>query len=449
MLTICGALLVLLVSIWQTTSDMRGSRFHPDESRWINRAQHLSELRDPLSSYWADAYLIRGQPPMGSYITGLGLALQGLDLESNGPWNFSYGNEGDVNWNVTYGNMPSTEYLMAARRTTIVIGALTCLTVFLVVTLLSNWFGGTVAGLFMGVHPLSVYLSTIAVSDAAFTLVVALSVLAAIWLARKPTWGRALLLGVIFGIGTSLKLSPVFVAFGLAMVGAVILAGPLAARFRPLRWLWARLGAFEPNVARLGWMLLALPIIAATFFVASYPYLWSDPIGRTEVLLDFRRMEMENQSRIWGDAAIGSQTEALSRTWTMLEERYSASGKLLVKLGVTERRPGDPNGAEPGYDLPFALAGTAIFVALAVWRGFRSPMFLAFLVLAGQSMIIIVGLNIDFDRYYLPLVMAFGVGLGVGAGEVAGWVLGRLKRSTPVQRQEQDRPIESSWVSAG
>jgi MFS family permease len=345
--------------------------------------------------------------------------------------------------------MPTTEYLMAARRTTIVIGALTCLTVFLIVTLLSNWLGGTLAGVFMGVHPLSVYLSTIAVSDAAFTFVVALSVLAAIWLARKPTWGRTLLLGVIFGIGTSLKLSPMFVTAGLAIVGGLILAGPLAARVRPLRWFWARMGADEPNVARLGWMLIALPLIAATFFVASYPYLWPDPIGRTEVLLDFRRDEMRAQSRIWGDAAIGSRSEALSRTWTMLEERYSASGKVLVKLGITEPRPGHRNGAEPGYDLPFALAGTAIFVALALWRGFRSPMFLAFLVLAGQALVIIVGLNVDFDRYYLPLVMTLAVGLGVGAGEIADLVLGRLNRRTRVQRQEQDRPIESGWVSAG
>ena len=175
-----GALLVVLVSLWQSDADLRTSRFHPDESRWIDRAPYLTELRHPLGAFWSDSYLIRGQPPMGSFITGIGLAVQGKSLHENGPWNFSFGNDGDINWNVTYGNMPSADTLLAARNTSLVIGLLTCLCVYLIVTLLSNWIGGVIAGTFMGVHPLSVYLFTLAVSDAAFTLIVALSVLAAI-----------------------------------------------------------------------------------------------------------------------------------------------------------------------------------------------------------------------------------------------------------------------------
>lgn len=439
-----GALVVVLVSLWQSSADLHVSRFHPDESRWIHRATHLSELRDPLSSYWSDAYLIRGQPPMGSYITGLGLAIQGYDLKSTGPWNFSFGNEADINWNVTYGNMPSADYIMAARKTSLVIGILTCLVVYLIVTALTNWIGGTVAGVFMGVHPLSVYLFTLGVSDAAFTFAVSLSVLAAIWLARRPSWGRAIVLGLIFGVGTSLKLSPVFVAAGLAVVGGMILSFPSVNRVRPLRWAWDRLGADTIPVRRLGWMLIALPIIASAFFVASYPYLWSDPVGRTKVLFDFRRDEMESQSRIWGDAAIGSRTEALSRTWDMLEERYSASGKFLVKAGIVERRLDRPNNQqEPGYDLPFAIAGLAIFTATAIWRGFRSPQLLAYLTLMGQSLIILLGLNVDFDRYYLPLVLMFAIGLGVGIGEISGVLIRRFAGAERLelvdQKVERDR----------
>ncbi len=226
--TIIGAVLVMAVALWQSAPDLQVTRFHPDESRWINRAQHLAELQNPLSSYWADQYLIRGQPPMGSYITGLGLVLQGYDLDSTGPWNFSFGNESDINWNVAHGNVPSADYLMAARNTSVVIGMLTCLSLFLIVTMLTNWIGGTVAGVFFAVHPLTVYLSTLAVSDAAFTFMVSLSVLATIWLARKPGWGRAILLGVVFGVGASLKLSPMFVSMGLAAIGLLILAGPFA-----------------------------------------------------------------------------------------------------------------------------------------------------------------------------------------------------------------------------
>ena len=199
---------------------------------------------------------------MGSYITGLGLAIQGYDLHENGPWNFSFGNDGDINWNVTYGNMPSADYILAARHTSMVIGALTCLCVYLIVTLLSNWIGGLIAGLFMGVHPLSVYLFTLGVSDAAFTFVVALSVLAAIWLARRPTWGRAILLGIVLGIGTSLKLSPIFVAIGLAAIGVGILAGSRLTRFGRFGGSGTGLARMIGRSGRLGWMLIA---IAADF----------------------------------------------------------------------------------------------------------------------------------------------------------------------------------------
>jgi hypothetical protein len=442
-----GALLVLLVSLWQSEADIRISRFHPDESRWINRAPYLSELQHPLSAYWADSYLIRGQPPMGSFITGLGLVVQGKSLHENGPWNFSFGNDGDINWNVTYGNMPSADTLLAARNTSLVIGLLTCLCIYLIVTLLSNWIGGVIAGVFMAVHPLSVYLFTLAVSDAAFTLIVAISVLAAIWLARKPTWGRAILLGIIFGVGSSLKLSPVFVGVGLAAIGLLILAGPLAAKIRPLRWFWGRMGAYEWPVRRLGWMLLALPIIGAAFFLASYPYLWPDPIGRTNDLFEFRRGEMNAQARIWPDAAIDTRTEALTRTWDMLETQYSASGKFLVKIGIVAPRTGNPDGEEPGYDLPFAIAGLAIFAATALWRGFRSPQFLAFLTLMGQSLIIVLGLSVDFDRYYLPLVLMFAIGLGVGAGEISGWVL-RVRERAPGETRVA-HPVEADPIRAG
>jgi hypothetical protein len=40
----------------------------------------------------------------------------------------------------------------------------------------------------------------------------------------------------------------------------------------------------------------------------------------------------------------------------------------------------------------------------------------------GQAGIIILGLSVDFDRYYLPLVLTFAVGLGFGAGQVAEWL---------------------------
>ena len=126
--------------------------------------------------------------------------------------------------------MPSADYILAARHTSMAIGALTCLCVYLIVTLLSNWIGGVIAGLFMGVHPLSV------LPLHARGLGRGLHIPRRDVCARRDlvsaaaVWGRAILLGIVLGIGTSLKLSPIFVAIGLAAIGVGILVGPQLAR---------------------------------------------------------------------------------------------------------------------------------------------------------------------------------------------------------------------------
>ncbi|MEA2515765.1 MAG: hypothetical protein QOJ59_5254, partial [Thermomicrobiales bacterium] len=412
------ALLVFGVALWQNLSAVADSPFHPDESRWLNRSVYLRDVLQPTSEIWEDRYLTRGQPPMGSYVTGLGLFLQGHDLASNGPWDFHYGNEAATTWNAVKGNMPAPADLIAARRTSAVVGALTCVVVFLIVTSLIHWVGGLVGALFLAFHPLQLYLASLAVSDAVFTLFVAVATLAAISLAGKPSWPRAITLGVILGLGTSTKLSPVFAAIALAGLGGILLAdGPLR-RLPVAGTLWGRVmrGGTDRN-ARLGWMLLTMPAIAFATFVVSYPYLWPDPIGRTQTLLDFRQQEMENQARIWPDSAIESRAEAIQRTWHNLEHTYSTSGRVIATAGRAFGR----DWAGLGVDIPLALAGLALFASLTAIRGFPTRQLLALAVVGAQSAVILAKLRIDFNRYYLPFVFVCALGVGFLAGQVWIW----------------------------
>jgi hypothetical protein len=190
-------------------------------------------------------------------------------------------------------------------------------------------------------------------------------------------------------------------------------------------------------------MLLSLPFLTAALFVPLVP----QPCGptrsaRTQVLIEFRQREMRNQARIWEETSVDSRVEALERTWAMLENRYSATGKLLAKASLLGRDPdreggigpGQGSGSEPGFDLPFAVAGMLVFAAVAFRRGFRHPHLLTFSTLGGQALLILTGLRVDFDRYYLPLVMAGAVCLGVGVGQGYLWAeaalakLGRRER---------------------
>lgn len=435
------AVLLFAFSVWDSSSELRASPFHPDESRWINRAYYLREALDPLGPAWSDRYLIRGQPPMGSYITGASLLAQGRDLTTNRPWDFQFGFESNVTWNVTRGAMPTEADLIAVRRANMVIGALTCVALFVIVTQLTNIAGGIAAAIFMAVHPLHQYLATLGTSDAVFTFFVALSVLAAIWLARAPSWWRALLFGLAMAAGASTKLSPLALAVGIAMFGAVVMLDSWLPRVPRLGAVWSWLSRTERGTGhRLGWMLLVQPVIVATLFVISYPFLWPAPIERTRIIFDFRRVEMNNQAGFWPQAAITSRAEAVQRTWQNLNDRYSSSDRVLTAIG-------DVFGLDwSGLRIDLYLAGPGVvFLVYLAWRnGIASSHALAAVTIGGQSALILGALGVDFNRYYLPLLFTAAMGVGVFIGCLADWTMALVmrfgqRRALPMVRRSETR----------
>lgn len=416
---------VFFFALWQSSEKLHTSPFHPDESRWINRAAYLDELRHPLGSFWQDRYLTRAQPPMGSYLIGLGLLLQGKDLHTNGPWDFQYGFETAITWNVSHGNMPSYDNLIAARQWNMVLGALTCVFLVLIVGSLVNWAGGVVAGLFMAIHPLHIYLSTLAVSDAMFTTMFAFSVLAAIWLARKPTWGRSLLLAVALGMGAATKLSPLLIALGWTVYAVILFLDPWLRSRQRLGRAWRLVSRKELGTEQqLGWKLLVQMGLVGSFFVLVYPFLWPDPIGRTRIIFDFRKYEMDNQAGFWPQAAIHGPFEALRRTWHNLQDQTSSSGRIITWIGEQFGH----NWSGRSIDLFLAIPGLALLVYLAWKNGLASPHMLGMLAIAAQSALILGALGVDFNRYYEPLVFTAATGIGVLAGWLAGlvWNAARL-----------------------
>ncbi|HET8522837.1 MAG TPA: glycosyltransferase family 39 protein, partial [Thermomicrobiales bacterium] len=251
-------LVVFTFSLWQNTNGIAVSKFHPDESRWINRAHYIKDLLHPTSDAWADDYLIRGQPPMGSYMIGIGLLLQGRDVSTNNPWDFNHGDENNITWNAIYGNMPAHDDLMAARRMNSVLGALTIVFTFLIITWLTNWIGGLVGALFLAINPLQTYLSSMALSDAFLTFDIALAAVVIMLLARRPSWPKAILLGILLGFGASDKLTPLFLSFGLAAFGLLLLADPYLRRAPGLGRAWRAISHTEAGkVRRISWLLLS------------------------------------------------------------------------------------------------------------------------------------------------------------------------------------------------
>lgn len=415
------AAFVFVVALAVNLHSVPTTEFHRDEARWIHRARFLEQAANPTGPYWRESELVIGQPPLGSFLMGLGLLLQGRDLHTNGYYDFHYGQD----WNARHGNLPDPLDLEAARRTNSVVGALIAMTIYLIGRGLLNPVAGLAGAALLIPHALSVYLSSLAGSDAIVALLVAWAALAAMFLAQRPTWARAVLLGVLLGLGGSAKLSPLGLVAPLAAAGLVLI------------WRgWRGMDAAAQHDGALGWRLLALPPVAAATFIASYPFLWPDPIGRTLDLLRFRTLEMTNQGNIWGDLKIDGPVDAAGRIYNWLGVVDSVTGEAIGNvtqpLGIAFR--------PMWLDLALAVIGAVILLGLAVRHGLGSRWSLALLVLAGEVALVIAGMRADFSRYLLPVLVANAVCGGLVFGVLWQLVARRVAWARRSPLAQADRP---------
>lgn len=393
-------LLLFLFAAIQGLGAIDDTSFHPDESRWLNRAHFVRDLAEPFGPTWQDYYTTRGQPPMGSYLMGIGLLLQGQDLETNKIWDFAY----DARWNRFIGAMPSDEDLEAGRRTNAIVGALVVVTVYFIVSRLSNRVGGLIAGLFLSLHPLHIHLASQALSDQLLALLLALAFLCAFRFGRNPTWGNAVMLGVLLGLGGATKLSPLLLSIPLAGLGVLRLGYEY----------WLHRTSFSVTRAvQTAIMLIAQPVIAFAAFVIVSPYLWPDPIRRTYYLFEFRRVEMVGQSNNWPSVAVANPAAALSRIGKRLNEDFSTTEHA-------QRWFGELIGLDQsviGFDLLLAAIGGLLLILIVFKRGIWSPHAVTAGLMLSELAAVVLGMGSDFYRYYLPVVLIVAILVGVFAGE--------------------------------
>jgi hypothetical protein len=417
------ALFVFVVAFLHYNSEVTTTPFHPDESRWINRAHYLEDLLDPFGPTWNDQYLTRGQPPMGSYVMGAGLLIQGRDLDTNRAWD--YRRSGD--WNVQNGMYPTQDDLHTGRRTDVFFGALAVAVTFLAVRLLSNTVGGLVGAAILTYHPLQAWHDRLALADTTLTLTLATLVLTLILLVRRPGWFKALAVGILIGLGGANKLTPMALAFVVAAAGGALLLWTIwrnaQARLRGEPWY-----RLVPGIQHLSWMLISAPVVAGATFVAVYPYLWRNPIANTLRVLSFRQNEMDQQARIYPQFAVETTGEAIRKTWTSLADRWSATEWILERIGLDRMA-----SALSPLDLILAMIGVVLVAILAAQMPFRSGHMLVALILIVQVATIVLAMRTDFERYYLPIVLATAVfaGAGVGIASQTVWHLATSRRSRP------------------
>ncbi len=417
------AVIVFVIAFVNYNSEVTTTAFHPDESRWINRAHYLEDLLDPCGTTWNDQYLTRGQPPRGSYVMGAGLVAQGRDLDTNRAWDYRRSGE----WNVQNGMYPTQDDLHTGRRANVFLGALAVAVTFLAVRLLSNTAGGLVGAAILTFHPLQAWHDRLALADTTLTLTLAALVLTLILLVRRPGWFKALAVGILIGLGGANKLTPMALAFVIAAAGGALLCWTIwrNVRHRLDGEAWYRM---VPGIQHLSWMLISAPVVAGATFVAVYPYLWKQPIANTLRVLSFRQNEMDQQARLYPQFAVETTSEAVRKTWTSLADRWSATEWLLSQVGLDRLA-----SALSPLDLILAMIGVVLVAILAAQMPFRSGHLLVGLVLIVQVATIVLAMRTDFERYYLPVVLATAVfaGAGVGIASQTIWHLVTADRTHP------------------
>lgn len=391
LLDVLLALLFFAISLAINLGALPATPTHPDETRWMNRAYYARDLADPFGPTWQDYVTTRGQPPLGSIVMGIGLAIQGRDLDATGVWDFAYGSD----WNERAGAVPTEEDRYAARRTNAVIGAMVVGTAFVLGRILTNRVGGGIAAGFIALHPLHITLSTQALSDQTLALLLMLIFLTGWGFARKPTWTRAILLGILLGLGGAVKLSPLLLSAPVALFGMMrlVMDRDQAARSYAIK-------------------LLVQPVIALVTFVASYPYLWPAPIRRTWNLYAFRATEMQAQSAAWPETAVASPLDALRRFGDYLTHEDSTTGSLIQFVynivGIDR--------VATGLDYIPALAGIVILLWWIAKRGIWTPAAMVGLLMGAEAGALVLGMKTDFYRYHLPIVVIMAVCIAISTG---------------------------------
>jgi len=358
--------------------------FHGDENLWIKTSYYFEilfldhDLDDPRWNAWRTL----DQPPVGRYIIGLALFLNGgrerfREIDKIPAW--EYGS--NFQKNQEKGSVPPPHLLLPARFMMALFGIGTCLLIFFIGKAVCGPTVGVLSSIFLAYNPLMLRSCSRAMTDSPLLFFMTLTIALLIILFEIKKKSKKAALFVSFPIGIAISL-----AAGTKLNGA--LSGLIVGAFL------LEIMCFDLKNALMTCLVLIVVLVTSvSFFVLYSPRMYAEPFSVALDMIEFRKETANKQRQIPG----------LKPLWTWDEKvrsvfRASLLDEKVLPLKRVSHLP---------IELIFFLGGVMI-LALREWTQIRrtqSPsagsilLCWTFLTYAGT----IMWIPWQADRYFLPV----------------------------------------------
>ena len=300
-----------VISYLYIYSGIEHAPFHPDEVHKISETYyyHLFSTGNYLSKDWQEDFYARTNPPVGKYIMGSGLALQGYRIQ-----NKELQDKFETYWDnplLLFQYIPHG-LLQSGRTVSVIFGVFTCISLYGVGRMTGNITTGLIAAFLLLSHPLFMTYTRMAMTDSILlffmTLIVPIFYLSVFRMdqqaglrssSKKP--GKSILFfayytllpGICIGLAAGTKLNGALSGFFfiIATLGYGILRSHLGNLHSNRKIIWIFLGC-----------ALASGIVSVILFYIINPYLYMHPVRKIIYILDVYKDWMSKQMINPGDA---------------------------------------------------------------------------------------------------------------------------------------------------
>jgi 4-amino-4-deoxy-L-arabinose transferase-like glycosyltransferase len=401
---------------------------HIDEPGWISSGYYYSNLLLAGDFEWqqwkcpqCESFGSEYNPHLGQWAIGIPLKVFALKGEQEFD---TYNSEESLETNKRKGEIPPKSILLRARLVSVVIGILCCLMIFHIGYYSNNLWIGSIASILLMFNSLFVDLSTLALTDIEYNFLLLCACFVSIFFLRQSKRLNILLISLLYGgvIGLAASVKITGIVFGtmyfFMIIGYKKIAGNLKVQ-----------GAVK--------CLIAFAISALCVIYILNPYFWPSltqiNIQKTteEVVTYFKKQpepviseknprieypQLSNLSHVLEFPVMFSRVSHLmdeqlktNKSWGWGDNRLRSFHKEF--LTFSSGFPKESKFLWIGIILEIYFLGLGIIILCrklikSIYSQKLSEQVIPFLYFATNYVFIVLFMKLNWDRYYLPTVIA-------------------------------------------